>query len=139
MKPDFSFLYSELDLPPDCSLEQFKCAYVRRIGELHPDRSGVDPSSPEVQDLLPELISMYVAVNRFHRRYGRMPGGWPIQNRSIGGGAYSVSQPAPRSSHAVPAMDDADRSTRSTWRLVMLFLALFALLASWDWLVSRAA
>lgn len=139
MKPDFSFLYSELNLPPDCSLEEFKCAYVRRIGELHPDRSGVDPSSPEVQTLLPELISMYVAVNRFHRRYGRMPGGSPIHIRATHGGTASMSPSAPRSSHAVSAMDEDDRPTRSTWRLVMLFLALFALLASWDWLVSRAS
>lgn len=134
MKPDFSLLYSELNLPPDCSLEDFKCAYRRRIAELHPDRTGVDPSSPEAQAALPALFSTYVAVNRFHRRYGRMPGGLVAVN-----GPRSV-QPASRSSLpiSVSAGDESERPARSTVRLVILFIALMVLLATWDWVMFRS-
>lgn len=134
MKPDFSLLYSELNLPPDCSLEDFKCAYRRRIAELHPDRTGGDPSSPEAQAALPALFSTYVAVTRFHRRYGRMPGGLVAVH-----GSRSV-QAASRSSLpiSVPAGDESERPARSTVRLVILFIALMVLLATWDWVMFRS-
>lgn len=137
MKPDFSLLYSELDLPPDCSLEQFQCAYRRRIAELHPDKTGADTSSAEAQAALPALISTYVAVNRFHRRYGRMPGASP---RAVAGNGSRRAQPTSRSRLpiSVPAGDESDRPARRTLRIVMLFVALLLLLASWDWLALRA-
>lgn len=148
MKPDFSLLYSELDLPPDCSLEEFQCAYRRRIAELHPDKAGIDPPSPEAQAALPALISTYVAVNRFHRRYGRMPGGSPRQSadtrvpdaRTLQGNGSPVQfvsrvnlPPGP-----APMSDEPERSSRPTIRLVILFIALLVLLASWDWVTLQA-
>lgn len=154
MKPDFSLLYSELDLPPDCSLEEFQCAYRRRIAELHPDRTGIHPPSPEAQAALPALISTYVAVNRFHRRYGRMPGGsprQPIDTRRdtradispTQGNGSSPMQFASRinqhsASPAAPTSDEPERSSRPTIRLVILFIALLVLLASWDWVTLQA-
>ena len=140
MEPDLSLMYSELDLPRDCTLEEFKCAYRRRIAELHPDRKGEQPESPEAQAALLALISTYVAVNRFHRRHGRMPGASPrasAASRTAGAGGDSrtpqmtsrTTLPVP-----VPSNDATDRSTRPTWKFVILFLALLVLLASWDWL-----
>lgn len=129
MTPDFSLLNSELNLPPDCSLEEFKRAYRRRIAQLHPDRTGVDASSADAQAALSELIATYVAVNRFHRRYGRMPG--------------ASHRPAPRSEKvasrsslpvAVPSGNKSGGTARPTLWLVVLFMALLVLLASWDWL-----
>ena len=147
MKPDFSLLYSELDLPPDCSLEEFQCAYRRRIAELHPDKTGIDPPSPEAQAALPALISTYVAVNRFYRRYGRMPGASPRHSvdaryvsgsNSSGNGPPSM-QPASRSNPPIsaPISDESERSSRPTVRLVILFIALILLLASWDWVTLQ--
>lgn len=137
MKPDFSLLHSELNLPPDCSLEEFKCAYRRRIAELHPDKTGVAPS-PEAQAALPALISTYDAVNRFHRRYGRMPGASP--RSSPGSGQRPTQHPESRFSMPihVPADDDAERPARPTWQLIILFVVLLVLLASWDWLTLKA-
>ncbi len=137
MEPDFSLLYSELKLPPDCSLEEFKCAYRRRIAELHPDKTG-GPPSPEAQAALPALISTYDAVNRFHRRHGRMPGASP--RSSAGDGHRPAHHPVSRSSTPVqaPTDDDAGRTARPTWQLIILFIALLVLLASWDWLTLIA-
>lgn len=142
MEPDFSLLYSELDLPPDCSLEEFKCAYRRRIAELHPDRKSREPPSPEAVAALPELISIYVAVSRFHRRYGRMPGGVPrsTTTATVAGSDPRRAPIASRSTLPVPVAAGAgqERSARPTWRLVALFLALLALMLSWDWLTLAA-
>jgi hypothetical protein len=48
-------------------------AYRRRVTQLHPDRNpGVhDAASAE---RLRNLIALYDAAQRFHRRYGRLPG-----------------------------------------------------------------
>ncbi len=140
MEPDFSLLYSELDLSPDCSLEDFKCAYRRRISELHPDRAGGDPSLTQARIELPTLIATYVAVNRFHSRYGRMPGASPrtsiVADDVAAGGEH---RPMYMTSHAnlpiaMPSNAASERSTRPTWRFMVLFFALLVLLASWDWL-----
>lgn len=153
MKPDFSLLYSELDLPPDCSLEEFQCAYRRRIAVLHPDKAGIDPPSPEAQAALPALISTYVAVNRFHRRYGRMPGGSPrhvpdtrhftgnhLSGNHLSGNGSAPVQPGSRSNLPIsaPTGDESEGSSRPTVRLVILFIALLLLLASWDWVTLQA-
>lgn len=134
MEPDFSLLYAELKLPPDCSLEEFKCAYRRRISELHPDRNGNEPASPEAQAELAALISTNVAVNRFHSRYGRMPGG---SLRSTPDRTARTGKPASRSGLpiAIPGGDDSQQPARPTWRIVVVFIALVLLLASWDWLL----
>lgn len=133
MERDFSLLYAELDLPQDCSLEEFNRAYRRRVAELHPDRQAGDPTSPESQIELAALISARVAVNRFHSRHGRMPGGAP---HSMHGERHRPIKPASRSGLpvAVPASDRSERSAQPMWRFVIVFIALVLLAASLDWL-----
>lgn len=148
MKPDFSLLYSELGLPPDCSLEQFQSAYRRRIAELHPDKAGHATRTQEAQDALPALISTYVAVNRFYRRYGRMPGASPRHVASnFAPSRQSTSPIAHRATHSIstssstpmpPSNDESEQPSRPTVKLVILFLALLLLLATWDWVTLQA-
>ena len=130
MKPDLDSIYSELDLQPNCSLEDFQRAYRRRIAELHPDRPG--PTSHENQAALRDLIWVYAMVTRFHRRYGRMPGGYPPQMRRH---AWPGSGQAPDQSQTSHDPDGSDvRRRGATLTLVFLFVALVILLASWSWL-----
>lgn len=75
MDSDFTQLYSQLALRPDCTLDEFKRAYRRRVAELHPDRSpGSSAASPEGGMSLSELTSLYTTATRFHRTHGRLPG-----------------------------------------------------------------
>ena len=140
MQLDFSLMYSELGLSPDCSLEEFQRAHRRRIAELHPDRKGGEPSSQEAEEELAALIAAHVAVSRFHGRHGRMPGAPPRAGAAGDGGNDRLRGSAtPRAGPPLPmpAADEPDRSSRSTGRLVIVFLAVLALLgllASWDWL-----
>ena len=138
MEPDFSLLSSELNLPPGCSLEEFKSAYRRRIAELHPDKSKQGPLSPSDAAALPALISTYDEVNRFYRRYGRMPGaapraqpGEPARQGSATPSGFRVA--IPRS----PSPQENQPAVRTTLRRVLAFVALILLLATWDWLTLR--
>lgn len=138
MKPDLEYIYSELELQPNCSLEEFQRAYRRRIGELHPDRPREMPRSPENAAALRNLIRMYAMVTRFHRRYGRMPGGHSSTMRGFG----LTQIPLRDRSDSPPADDSAgsdDSRVRSTLMLVALFIALLVLLASWSWLMMQGA
>lgn len=137
MEPDFSLMYSDLGLSQDCSLEEFQRAHRRRIAELHPDRKGGEPPSPEAEAELAALIAAHVAVSRFYGRHGRMPGAPPRAGAASGGSGDRLRRSAaPRAGLplSMPAGNEPDRSNRPTWRLVIVFLALLALLASWDWL-----
>lgn len=132
MTPDFSLVYSQLDLRPDCSLEEFRSAYMRRIAELHPDRRGSEPASVEAQATLRELVSTYVAVTRFHRRYGRMPGASP---RSSGNHAFNPMMTAMRPALQLPIAhghDTAEKPAKATARLVVIIVVLGLLLALWE-------
>ncbi len=73
MKPDFSQLYAQLDLTPDCSLDQLKQAYRRRISESHPDRASTESVNGTFLPLS-ELNWIYNTALRFHRQHGRLPG-----------------------------------------------------------------
>lgn len=132
MKPDFSLLYSQLDLPPDCSLEEFRSAYMRRIAELHPDRSGVEPTTVEAQATLRELVSTYVAVTRFHRRYGRMPGASPRGAGIHSHGSPLMTATRPALQIAATAPDQSERPSKATARLVAIIVTLGLLLALWE-------
>ena len=124
MKPDLESIYSELDLAPGCSLEEFQRAYRKQIAELHPDRNGALQSA-ETQAALRDLIWVYAAVNRFHRRYGRMPGGHASKSRG--------TTPVRTSGQQLIAYDSDrsryKRSKQSTLTVVVLFIALLILLA----------
>lgn len=122
MKLDLESIYSELDLSPSCSLEEFQRAYRKQIAELHPDRNS-SPQSAEAKAALHDLIWVYAAVNRFHRRYGRMPGGHTSKNRGN----------TPVRSRDDLVAYDSDRSgykqrEQSTLTLTLTWIALFIVL-----------
>jgi hypothetical protein len=128
MRPDFSDLYTQLELQPDCSLEDLKRAYQRRVSKLHPDRP--DAATTGINLSLAELIALYGAATRFHRRHGRLPGATPRRARNARIEAPTRWPAATR--HAEPG----SRSTSfppGVVLIVVLAAALLALAASWDW------
>lgn len=144
MKWDLAQLYSQLDLQPDCSLEEFKRSYQRRIAELHPDR-GADAATPEGRLLLPELIWLYATATRFHRRHGRLPGAsLPPRNPTAGGqrptmpfspAATSPVDP-PFVASRPPVRGDADETPphrTAVWAIALLVVLLIVTF-SWGWL-----
>ena len=126
---DFSQLYSQLNLQPDCSLEDFKRAYRRRVAELHPDKHAADAVPANLKQMsLSELISLYGMAMQFHKRHGRLPGGAAKASHSF------PLDTALRRSIAVdvPRQGSAGISYRS-WLAVAILLALVVYL-----LVSEA-
>lgn len=73
MNVDFNALYSELGVAPDCSLDELRRAYRRRLSSLHPDRIGERSAAP-AQLSLQELKQLYERSLQFHRQHGRLPG-----------------------------------------------------------------
>lgn len=124
MKPDLESIYSELDLSPNCSLEEFQRAYRKQISELHPDRNG-GPQPADTQAALRDLIWVYAAVNRFHRRYGRMPGGHASKS-------HATTLVRSRDLELIAYDSDGsrhNRSKQSTFTVIVLFIVLLILLA----------
>src|SRR5690606_27338831 len=70
---DFIALYSELGIEPDCSVDELRMAYRRRVADLHPDRGGVAG-----EDELKSLNLRYASALEFHRHYGRLPRAPPV-------------------------------------------------------------
>jgi len=70
---DFIALYRELQLAGQFDLAEFKRAYRKRVGQLHPDHQGQDGDMPRLQ----RLNRMYDAALDFHREHGRLPGAAP--------------------------------------------------------------
>lgn len=151
MRPDFSRLYAHLDIRPDCTLDEFKRAYRRRIAELHPDK-GAQADTPESHALLPDLIVLYVTATRFHRRHGRLPGARPSLPPRAG---LLVATPAPPLANSAPAspttaepamlptlpepssslaIATGERTSRRGMLMASVLVVLVVLLAlSWDW------
>lgn len=132
MKADLADIYSQLDLRPDCSLEEFQYAYRRRVAQLHPDRRGGE-LSPEMEHTLRTLIALHASVCDFHRRHGRMPGALPQPEAEspAPSGIFSPAWPPHEPERKRPG------PVRTTLTLIALFVALIVLLASWSWLTSR--
>lgn len=90
---DFNALYRELGVTADCDFGQFRQAYRRRVGSLHPDHLGTDGGLARLQ----QLNQSYARAAEFHRLHGRLPGA----AKTDGGRALfefepeSVSGPAP--------------------------------------------
>lgn len=136
MKPDLESLYSQLDLRPDCSLEEFQRAYRRRIGELHPDRNQGAPQSAETRRQLRQLLWMNATVSRFHRRYGRMPGAMPdFRHRHSHVPELGSRANSPMGSYG-SGSDESQGPGRSTWVLMLLLVGLVVLGACWNWLAA---
>lgn len=134
MKPDLTLLYSELGLKSNCSLAELQLAYRRRISELQPNRS---PQSPESTAMLRDLISLYTTANRFHRRYGRLPGAAPDHPDS-GQPQHAILR-RPYSHYRFPSEGNRHPlpSPRIAWGLAVVLLVLlfgFLALASGEWL-----
>ena len=135
MKTDLTLLYSELGLRPDCSLAELQLAYRRRISQLHSDRMPAGmPPSPEQLATLRDLVSLYTTANRFHRRYGRLPGATPPRPRTL----LSARRPSTRSpgSFGYRPAGEQPRAQSGLGVAVGLLALLFALLAlaSGEWM-----
>lgn len=132
MKPDLESFYSQLDLRPNCSWEEFQRAYRRQVRELHPDRHQRELQSAEQRAQLRHLISLHAKVDRFYRRYGRMPG--------ANGNPQALI--APRRTNTPSSSLDSpgnDRPVQLAVILMVLLLALLILGSYWNWLTSRKA
>jgi hypothetical protein len=139
MAADFSQLYSQLGLGPECSLEDFRHACRRRIADLHPDRGGAtDAASPDATEAeqipLDELLALYAKAIRFHGQHGRLPGAPPLQAAPI-----LPAQPAPLLVPVFAAEPVADTATETQtasstawsmrWPLIVLLLIAAGLIA----------
>jgi hypothetical protein len=88
---DFLVLFQELGLPANCTLDELKLAFRRRVSQLHPDRAIGHVADAESR--LQRLTAMYDAALDFHRRYGRMPGNSMHGSRRPTGGALGPRAP----------------------------------------------
>lgn len=120
---DFIAFYRELGIAPECTPEELKRAYRRRVSGLHPDRVGDRGGGEEA---LKALNLGYAAALEFHRTHGRFPGA-------------ASTRPAPPASRSMirepyrnPADDAGDDATRRhpRWLLLALVLLLVVLVAS---------
>jgi len=115
---DFLVFYQELGLRADCSLQDFKLAYRKRVSEIHPDR---DPEAATTHGLQ-RLNGLYANAMEFHRRHGRLPGAMP-------------AAAAPRAPVGIPApavFVPAEPSKARQWIFAALILLLIAM-ALWSW------
>ena len=142
MKRDLAQLYSQLDLQPDCTLEEFQRTYRRRIAELHPDR-GADAATPEVRLLLPELIWLYATATRFYRRHGRLPGARLLRDPSAGSQPPELSlspavtpfaDPSAAAYLSPPTSDAHETPPGRSLAWAISFLVLLIVTSSWGWL-----
>jgi hypothetical protein len=139
MNSDFSQLYSELGLQPDCSLEQFKLAYRRRIGELHPDRHGDAPVESDLP--LKDIIALYAKATRFHHQHGRLPGSAPraaavnVANATPAWHAHDAARQSGQRAGTDAGTDAraAPPSRRAAVLAALSILALLVVVVCWDW------
>lgn len=120
METDFIALYRDLGIEPECSPDDFKRAYRRRVSELHPDRVGGSEES------LKSLNLGYAAALDFHRAHGRFPGASSPRTPPA---AQRTGEAFPTTPVAGARDDDAHEAPRSRWLLLVL-LALLALFAA---------
>jgi hypothetical protein len=114
---DFVALYAELGLRADCTAQELKLAYRRRVGELHPDRVDSIGATGQLQ----QLNRLYEAAMEFQRLHGRLPGA----ARPLARGNHEARTAALSERAAQP------RARRARWRYVLpaaLGLALVLLL-----------
>lgn len=118
---DFMGLYRELGVAPDCSVDEFRLAYRRRVSGLHPDRAGASG-----EDDLKTLNLHYAAALDFHRHYGRLPGAAPAA-----ASPRRRSRAAP--AHQEDAAQDPDPPARGPSKFVVYGMLVLAALLAWWW------
>lgn len=118
---DFLELYGKLRLRPDCSLDEFRLAYRRYVGQWHPDRRRGTRAQKLAASRLQRIISQYDAAMAFHRRHGRLPGA------GLGAAPVRVRIPAAAASAPakVPEVQRLQRMPR--WLVPLAVIALIAL------------
>lgn len=135
MDSDFNQLYAQLELRPDCSLDEFKRAYRRRVAELHPDRHPGGDARASATDAmtLSELTSLYTTATRFHRTHGRLPGAALSQRSVVGKGREAATAaPGARGEAMTPMASqegtEGPRRTRFAALIVLLIILLIVIL-----------
>ncbi|HRN61603.1 MAG TPA: outer membrane protein assembly factor BamE [Luteimonas sp.] len=124
---DFIALYSELGIVPDCTVDDLRLAYRRRVADLHPDRVGAVG-----EDALKTLNLRYAAVLDFHRHYGRLPGAAPApMPRRAAGREESVHERWDDEGADAPELEQPESRRQS--RVVVYGIMLLAILLVW-WL-----
>lgn len=124
-RTDFIALYRELGIDPECSPEELKRAYRRRVSELHPDRVG---DSGGGEEALKALNLGYAAAVEFHRAHGRFPGSAP-------GRPAPASRTLRRDHPVAPWQEDTGSDgtggqRQPRWLLLALVLLLVVVVAS---------
>ena len=122
-KTDFVALYEELGLDAECSMDDFKRAYRRRVSQLHPDHTGRGSDMPRLQ----RLNHMYETALEFHQAYGRLPGAAsPRPQTAAGARAAAIDARETDASES-----EAPMAGFMHRRRYLVLLALFALLLYW--------
>ncbi|MGV8940244.1 MAG: J domain-containing protein [Lysobacter sp.] len=134
MTHDFVKFYAELGLRPDCSLDELKLAYRRRVAQLHPDRRGPGATPIDAHQRLSSLIASYRASLRFHRQYGRLPG----SHRSRAPYPDTFQRRLVQTAPMPPAVsdDNALPLVRAVVIAIVLIAGLWLLQIAWDRLES---
>ncbi|WP_158636552.1 outer membrane protein assembly factor BamE domain-containing protein [Luteimonas marina] len=129
---DFIALYSELGIVPDCTVDDLRLAYRRRVADLHPDRAGAAG-----EDALKTLNLRYAAVLDFHRHYGRLPGAAPVPAaRRAAGTVEPVHGRWDDEGADAPELEQPEPRRQS--RVVVYGIMLLAILLVW-WLTRTDA
>ena len=126
---DFIVLYRELGIDPDCSVDDLRLAYRRRVADLHPDRAGASG-----EDALKSLNLRYAAALDFHRHYDRLPGAAPVSvPRDQPAHAVPPQPPGPE---AAPSVEPVEPEARRPSKVVVYGIMLAAALLMW-WLSNN--
>ncbi len=115
---DFAALYDELGVDADCTPEQLRQAYRRRVAQLHPDHAG---HAGEMQRLQ-RLNRLYTAAKEFQRLHGRLPGARHIDIRNASEHAAAPLSATP--STGTPSLSGSPRIVRYLLPSAVAILAL---------------
>ena len=115
---DFAALYDELGIDADCAPAQFRQAYRRRVGQLHPDHAGHVEELPRLQ----RLNGLYTAANEFQRLHGRLPGARHSDVRNAS--EHAAAPPGVTASSGTSPLSGSPRSVRYLLPSAVAVLAL---------------
>lgn len=131
MPPDFSRLYRDLGLQPDCSLDAFRRAYRVLVSRQHPDRPAVRSDGAGAL-ALSELIALHDQALQFHRQHGRLPGApLPVVTGPSATGSGVLAEALhPRGTDTAKAMPkDAAPAAQGAHRQAWLAVGVLVLIA----------